>query len=154
MSSSLDADPSLVNPRTQNKPLTPMQTHILRCIMARPGYPPSLQEIGHAVGLASKSTVHAHIQALIRKGCLTAAPKTVRTLRLTPLANALMGVELETGAAPPDGKRWVPVLRTSEDVRAFLDSPRRRAPRIAPAEALTPDRTVLVRLERVQGVSP
>lgn len=142
-----------MNPRTQNKPLTSMQTHILRCIQARPGYPPSIQEIGHAVGLASKSTVHTHLQNLIARGYVTREPKSVRTLCLTPLTYAVLGVGPEP-PAPRDGKRWVPVLHTSEDVRAFLDSPRRPAPRRAPTEALTPDSTVLLPLEAVQGVSP
>ncbi len=158
MSSSLDDAPSLndapsmVNPRSRSKPLTPMQTQILRCILARPGHPPTIREIAAAVGLTSSSTIHTHLRNLMARGYVTKEAKTVRTLCLTPLAYAVLGVQPD----PPTstgGKRWVPVLRTSADVRAFLDSPHRRAPRIAPAEALTPDRTVLLPLELVQGVS-
>ncbi|MEO5680508.1 MAG: repressor LexA, partial [Acidimicrobiales bacterium] len=32
------------------------------------GYPPSVREIGEAVGLASSSTVHAHLATLQREG--------------------------------------------------------------------------------------
>lgn len=151
MSSCLDDALSLMNPRRRSKPLTSMQTHILRCILARPGHPPSLQEIGRAVGLASKSTIHTHLRNLMARGYVTREAKTVRTLCLTPSAYAALGAVLETPPAPSDGKRWVPVLHTSEDVRAFVDSPRRPAPRNAPAEALTPERTVLLPLETTQG---
>lgn len=120
---------------------------------ARPGYPPSLQEIGHAVGLASKSTVHAHLRNLMTRGYVTREAKTTRTLCLTPLGYSALGVQPDP-PVPLDGKRWVPVLHTSEDVRTFLRNPHRPPPRIARAEALTPDRTVLSRLEEVQGVSP
>ncbi len=40
---------------------------ILGTVEAR-GYPPSVREIADAVGLASPSTVHAHLEALQRKG--------------------------------------------------------------------------------------
>ena len=38
------------------------------------GYPPSVREIGEAVGLSSSSTVHAHLAALQDKGFLGATP--------------------------------------------------------------------------------
>ena len=34
------------------------------------GYPPSVREIGEAVGLTSSSTVHAHLAVLQREGYL------------------------------------------------------------------------------------
>ncbi len=34
------------------------------------GYPPSVREIGKAVGLKSSSTVHSHLQQLVEKGLL------------------------------------------------------------------------------------
>lgn len=40
---------------------------ILQAVEDR-GYPPSVREIADAVGLASPSTVHAHLEALQRKG--------------------------------------------------------------------------------------
>lgn len=36
------------------------------------GYPPSLEEIGAHVGLASKSTVHRRLQALVEEGKIEA----------------------------------------------------------------------------------
>ena len=40
----------------------------------RHGYPPTVREIGEAVGLASPSTVHAHLANLERAGLLRARP--------------------------------------------------------------------------------
>ena len=34
------------------------------------GYPPTVREIGHAVGLTSPSTVHAHLEKLERAGLI------------------------------------------------------------------------------------
>jgi repressor LexA len=51
--------------------LGPRQKKILDFILGtveRRGYPPSVREIADAVGLASPSTVHAHLEALQRKG--------------------------------------------------------------------------------------
>ena len=44
----------------------------------RHGYPPTVREIGEAVGLASPSTVHAHLANLERAGLLKRDP-TKRT---------------------------------------------------------------------------
>jgi len=41
--------------------------YITECLGDR-GYPPSVREIGEAVGLASSSTVHAHLAVLQREG--------------------------------------------------------------------------------------
>ncbi len=38
------------------------------------GYPPSVREIGEAVGLTSSSTVHAHLAVLQREGYLRRDP--------------------------------------------------------------------------------
>jgi len=46
------------------------------------GYPPSVREIGEAVGLSSSSTVHAHLAALQDKGYLTRDPTKPRALEL------------------------------------------------------------------------
>ena len=46
------------------------------------GYPPSVREICEAMGLASSSTVHSHLQALQRKGYLTIDPTKPRAIEL------------------------------------------------------------------------
>jgi repressor LexA len=49
----------------------------------RLGYPPTVREIGEAVGLASPSTVHAHLANLERAGYLRRDPTKPRALELT-----------------------------------------------------------------------
>jgi repressor LexA len=48
----------------------------------RHGYPPTVREIGQAVGLASPSTVHAHLANLERAGFLRRDPTKPRALEL------------------------------------------------------------------------
>ena len=48
----------------------------------RHGYPPTVREIGEAVGLASPSTVHAHLGNLERAGLLRRDPTKPRALEL------------------------------------------------------------------------
>ena len=48
----------------------------------RHGYPPTVREIGEAVGLASPSTVHAHLANLERDGLLRRDPTKPRALDL------------------------------------------------------------------------
>jgi repressor LexA len=46
------------------------------------GYPPTVREIGNAVGLASPSTVHAHLANLERAGLLRRDPTKPRAIEL------------------------------------------------------------------------
>jgi repressor LexA len=46
------------------------------------GYPPSVREIGQAMGLTSSSTVHSHLEALARKGFLRRDPSKPRALEI------------------------------------------------------------------------
>ena len=50
--------------------------------VGRHGYPPTVREIGEAVGLASPSTVHAHLANLERAGYLRRDPTKPRALEL------------------------------------------------------------------------
>ncbi|HET8527453.1 MAG TPA: transcriptional repressor LexA [Gaiellaceae bacterium] len=54
----------------------------------RHGYPPTVREIGEAVGLASPSTVHAHLANLERAGLLRRDPTKPRALELNRAAGA------------------------------------------------------------------
>jgi repressor LexA len=60
----------------------------------RHGYPPTVREIGEAVGLASPSTVHAHLANLERAGLLRRDPTKPRALDL-------IGHRRESRAAEP-----------------------------------------------------
>jgi repressor LexA len=66
------------------------------------GYPPTVREIGEAVGLASPSTVHAHLANLERAGLLRRDPTKPRALEL-------VGRERREPAAPE--RREEDVLR-------------------------------------------
>lgn len=46
------------------------------------GYPPSVREIGEAVGLSSPSTVHSHLSALERTGYLRRDPSKPRAIEV------------------------------------------------------------------------
>jgi repressor LexA len=63
--------------------LTARQQQILEVVdahLARHGYPPTVREIGEAVGLTSSSTVHAHLANLERLGLLRRDPTKPRAL--------------------------------------------------------------------------
>jgi repressor LexA len=65
--------------------LTPRQREIWDFLLAyveKHGYPPTVREIGQAVGLASPSTVHAHLANLERAGLLKRDPTKPRALEL------------------------------------------------------------------------
>ena len=65
--------------------LTPRQREVLEFVesqVAHRGYPPTVREIGEALGLSSSSTVHAHLAALQDKGYLTRDPTKPRALEI------------------------------------------------------------------------
>ena len=66
--------------------LTAMQQKIYDYIanaVRTQGYPPSVREIGEAVGLKSPSTVHFHIKHLEELGYITKSGRKGRALTLT-----------------------------------------------------------------------
>ena len=60
------------------------------------GYPPTVREIGEAVGLASPSTVHAHLANLERAGLIKRDPTKPRALELRrdPKSDSLRAEDL------------------------------------------------------------
>jgi repressor LexA len=67
------------------KDLTKRQQEIFEFIKkysARYGYPPTVRDIGKAVGLASSSTVHAHLANLEKIGLLRRDPSKPRAIEL------------------------------------------------------------------------
>ncbi len=85
------------------KGLTKRQREILTYLMEsmqRRGYPPSVREIGAALGLTSSSTVHSHLAALEKKGFIHRDPSKPRAIEI-----------LKDGASqPPKRIVNVPVL--------------------------------------------
>ena len=68
--------------------------YIAATLRAR-GYPPSVREIARAVGLASTSAVHHHLQILEREGYLERGAAQSRAIRLTPQAAIRLGLSSE-----------------------------------------------------------
>src|SRR6266581_6717459 len=103
--------------------VTPRQRRILDFIKATVrdrGYPPTVREIGEAVGLNSSSSVHAQLANLERRGLLRRDPTK-------PRAMELQGAGVPTGRAvtvPVLGRisAGAPVL-ANEDVEEYLPLP-------------------------------
>jgi repressor LexA len=70
---------------------------VIREFTAAHGYPPSVREIGEAVGLSSSSTVQSHLKTLERRGLLWRDPTKPRAL--VPREHARQNV-----APPPAGE--------------------------------------------------
>jgi repressor LexA len=71
------------DPPTTPAGLTPRQRKVLEVIrdwVERFGYPPSVREIGDAVGLTSTSSVHHQLRTLERKGYLRRDPNRTRAV--------------------------------------------------------------------------
>lgn len=60
----------------------------VRAYVARHGYAPKLREIGQAVGIRSRGTVHRHLRALESEGLLAIEPDIARGARLKGRAPA------------------------------------------------------------------
>jgi repressor LexA len=65
---------------------------------AKYGYPPTVRDIGKAVGLASSSTVHAHLANLERLGMLRRDPSKPRAIELLDRVREDVGGAVESMA--------------------------------------------------------
>lgn len=65
------------------------------------GYPPSVREIAKAVGLASSSTVHGHLERIENKGYIRRDPTKPRAIEL---------LNENTNYVEKDNARYVPVI--------------------------------------------
>ncbi len=86
--------------------LTGRQRQILDFILSemhRKGYPPSVREIGQAMGLTSSSTVHSHLASLEKKGYLRRDPTKPRALEVLNYRDT-------ESPLPPSQVRSVPVV--------------------------------------------
>ncbi len=107
--------------------LTDRQSDILKFIQkhcAANGYPPTVREIGLAVGLASPSTVHAHLAKLESEGHIRRDPTKPRAMLLPdrrperkPARNAPRGLPILGSVAA-----GVPTL-AEEHVEDYVESP-------------------------------
>ena len=91
---------------------------------AKYGYPPTVRDIGKAVGLASSSTVHAHLANLEKLGLLRRDPSKPRAIELLDRA-----VEQVKSIVRPDGLPLIgqvaagsPVL-AEENIEEYVSVP-------------------------------
>jgi repressor LexA len=66
----------------------------IRSAVAQRGYPPSVREIGEAIGLSSPSTVHSHLASLVKLGY-------IRKDATKPRAIEVLGVHAEAAEVAP-----------------------------------------------------
>jgi repressor LexA len=92
------------------------------------GYPPTVREIGEEVGLASPSTVHAHLANLERAGLLRRDPTKPRALELIGRERAAENVDSGSVRLPLVGEiaAGAPLLaeQNIEDYMTFPSSTR------------------------------
>ena len=88
------------------------------------GYPPTVREIGEKVGLASPSTVHAHLANLERAGLIKRDPTKPRALELTGRADRVRAAGSEMHALPLLGQIAAggPLL-AEQNVDAYMSVP-------------------------------
>ena len=85
----------------------------IRSYASKYGYPPTVREIGKAVGLHSSSTVHAHLANLEKVGLLRRDPTKPRA------------IELLVGQGEAGGRRHRPCRWSVRSPPASRSSPRR-----------------------------
>ena len=88
--------------------LTRRQKEILDYVaahIAREGYAPTIEEIGHNFGLSSLATVHKHLANLQEKGLIKRAWNRSRALELVPTEMTVRAVESSRPYCP-DAASW------------------------------------------------
>jgi repressor LexA len=97
----------------------------IRSMVSQRGYPPSVREIGEALGLSSPSTVHSHLSSLAKAGLIRKDPTKPRAIEI-------LGEESAATPVPPAHVRNVPLvgriaagrpLLASEEVETVMPLP-------------------------------
>ena len=92
--------------------LTEKQRRVLNFIeqfTKEQGYPPSVREIGAAVGLTSTATVHGYLERLQKKGYLDRKAMKTRAMRVTAPEEESV-VEATTAVTPDEKYMEVPIV--------------------------------------------
>lgn len=93
------------------------------------GYPPSVREIGQAVGLASSSTVHGHLARLESKGLIRRDPTKPRAIEILDIDENSHIPKNKVINVPIVGKVTAGLPITAiENVEEFFPLPERLAP--------------------------
>ena len=109
------------------KDLTKRQQEIFDFIKrysAKNGYPPTVRDIGKAVGLASSSTVHAHLANLEKLGLLRRDPTKPRAIELLDRAVESVRSAMRPAGVPVVGSvaAGQPIL-AEENIEEYVDVP-------------------------------
>lgn len=111
------------------KKLSKRQNDILKFIKSevnKKGYPPSVREIGKAVGLASSSTVHGHLDRLEKKGLIRRDPTKPRAIEILDTDMAANVPKSATVHIPVIGKVTAGQPITAvENIEEYLPLPER-----------------------------
>jgi repressor LexA len=91
---------------------------------AKHGYPPTVRDIGKAVGLASSSTVHAHLANLEKLGVLRRDPTKPRAMELLDRATDAVRSVVRPAGVPLVGSvaAGQPIL-AEENIEEYVDVP-------------------------------
>lgn len=113
--------------------LSKRQVDILEYIkeeVKQKGYPPSVREIGEAVGLASSSTVHGHLARLESKGYIRRDPTKPRAIEILDLDEVVSNIpKYNIVNVPVVGKVTAGIPITAiENVEEYFPLPERLAP--------------------------
>jgi repressor LexA len=93
------------------------------------GYPPSVREIGEAVGLASSSTVHGHLARLESKGLIRRDPTKPRAIEILEMDESTHIPRSNVINVPVVGKVTAGLPITAiENVEEYFPLPERLAP--------------------------
>lgn len=93
------------------------------------GYPPSVREIGEAVGLASSSTVHGHLARLEKKGYIRRDPTKPRAIEILTNEDTNIIPKGETVNVPIIGKVTAGIPITAiENIEDYIPLPERLVP--------------------------
>ena len=93
------------------------------------GYPPSVREIGEAVGLASSSTVHGHLARLESKGLIRRDPTKPRAIEILDVDEAAQIPRNKVVNVPVVGKVTAGLPITAiENVEEYFPLPESLAP--------------------------
>lgn len=96
----------------------------IRATVADRGYPPSVREIGEAIGLSSPSTVHSHLSSLVEAGMIRRDPSKPRAIEILDPVSPPVRVPDDLRDVPLVGRiaAGSPVLAT-EDIEDIYSLP-------------------------------
>src|SRR5438094_6330972 len=97
-------------------------TDFIKQYAAKYGYPPTVREIGKAVGLASSSTVHAHLANLEKYGVLKRNPAKPRAIAVDLLDKARKAISPNSLPLVGQVAAGQPIL-AEENIEEYVEVP-------------------------------